>query len=181
MTHGHPQAGGQHRTLELRERPHADHFWKREKADDGVRGAHREVLVRAVELDAVDVGGVRVDGLQALELVGEHFDGAQLRGHEEVLAAVVPRELVDLVVELLDACGLAVRALRAGVVLNPVGHPQSVSGWVAGPSPTKLPRPIPPAYHNANRPGMHWEGVPPPQPMPSHSLPDGKCQAQWHL
>ena len=37
-------------------------------------------------------------------------------------------------------------------------------------------------------PGMHWKGgeVPPPplqgaQPMPSHCLPDAKCQPQWHV
>ena len=66
--------------LQFRGYLHADHLWKREKADYGVRGPNSEVVVALAEFDAVDVGGVGVDGLEPPELIVEHLDRAWWSG-----------------------------------------------------------------------------------------------------
>ena len=60
---------------------------------------------------------------------------------------------------------------------------RGVSGAVGAMNPGQLPL----QTRGGGLPGMHWKGgAPPPplqgaQPVPSHCLPDAKCQPQRHL
>ena len=78
------------------------------QGDHGIRTADSEVLVEGVELNAVCVGGVGMDGAEGPELVGrgypaQHLHRPQARRQEEQLPRVVPSNFIHLVVEAVVA------------------------------------------------------------------------------
>ena len=88
------------------------------------------------------------------------------------------------------------RCAAAGTTRRNVGSSASMRVWGGGRVPFEVDLrcvclcvggAIGAMSSNPRPPGMHWTGgrYPRPlqgaQPLPSHCLPEGKCQLQWHL